>query len=379
MPEANAPADLIAQLERTEGYLTVDPENFDLLARAIDQAIEAQLFTRAEKHVQAALTYYAQDPFMQYRQAYVLMAQGKYQEAEFIFSALTDPNIQIATNLAICQQALQNYAALAENLLRYRDDAALSAPVLHMLLRALHFLGRLEEAIEIFKSREAGIGQDAQLLSTASLLYFDMGDMENAQRYSDAALATGERPLPALLTSAHMALGHADVSKALAQFSEILTVSPQEGRSWAGVGMVSMLNNDVPQALSALQKAAELLPKHIGTWHTLAWCHLVNNDIKSAEIAFQTAFDVDRNFGESHGGLAVVAALQGDREKAQGHIARALRLDKEGLAARYAEMVLSGVTADKERFQKIAFKIMANRKSSFGGNLAEVVRRFQRQ
>jgi Flp pilus assembly protein TadD len=63
-------------------------------------------------------------------------------------------------------------------------------------------------------------------------------------------------------------------------------------------------------------------------------------DVGGAQSAFERAMSVDRNFGETHGGLAVVAALQSREEDARQLVRRALRLDPKSLAARYAEMLL---------------------------------------
>jgi hypothetical protein len=53
---------------------------------------------------------------------------------------------------------------------------------------------------------------------------------------------------------------------------------------------------------------------------------------------------MDRNFAESHGALATIAALRGERQRAQELINVALKLDPQSMAARYAAAVLSGDT-----------------------------------
>lgn len=63
-------------------------------------------------------------------------------------------------------------------------------------------------------------------------------------------------------------------------------------------------------------------------------------DVGAAHAAFEKALAIDRNFGETHGGLAIVAALQGREADAHLGIKRALRLDPQALSPRYADMVL---------------------------------------
>ena len=66
----------------------------------------------------------------------------------------------------------------------------------------------------------------------------------------------------------------------------------------------------------------------------MAWCNLMKKDLAAAQQNFEAAMALDRNFGETHGGLAVVLALQGRREEAKLSIERALRLDPQSLSAR---------------------------------------------
>jgi Tfp pilus assembly protein PilF len=101
-----------------------------------------------------------------------------------------------------------------------------------------------------------------------------------------------------------------------------------------------MLTGDVPAARSLLERASTNMPDHIGTWHALAWCQLLQGDLAGAKRSFDKAFALDRTFGETHGGFALVHALRSERKEAEESIKRAVRLDPQGRAARYAQSVL---------------------------------------
>jgi Flp pilus assembly protein TadD len=93
----------------------------------------------------------------------------------------------------------------------------------------------------------------------------------------------------------------------------------------------------------------------------------------AAQLAFENALDLDRNFGESHGGLAVVQALRGQTEEAEESIRRAHKLDPQGLSARYAQAVLSGDAADPAKFQAIVREALGAHRDAEGRSLAELV------
>ena len=101
-----------------------------------------------------------------------------------------------------------------------------------------------------------------------------------------------------------------------------------------------MLRGDVPGARALLERASVQMPDHIGTWHALAWCQLMEGDLAGAKRSFDKAFALDRTFGETHGGFALVHALRAERKEAEESIKRAMRLDPQGRTARYAQSVL---------------------------------------
>ena len=137
--------------------------------------------------------------------------------------------------------------------------------------------------------------------------------------------------------------------------------------------MGSLLANDLAGAQSQLEQAVACLPTHIGTWHLLGWCKLFAGDLAGARQVFEHALSLDRNFGESHGALAVALARQGDRAGAALGIERALGLERQGLSARYAQMILSGQADDPLVFRTLALKLLSTQAGLFGGDLAQMV------
>jgi predicted Zn-dependent protease len=352
-----------AELERVEGYLASDPGNTLLLRQAIDLCLAVGRIEAARQHADAALRLSPDDAFVQHWHGNVLIAQGKLGEAAKVFDALLQrsPDENIAFNLALVQYRQHQFADARTTLAPFIKDGSASAPAVTLYLRTLHQLGELSAAREVVERQMPRCGDDAEFLSAASLLLFDADQPNEAQRLSSAALATGARPLEALVVAGSLALGRDDAPTAVALLNEALTLNPSDGRSWAGLGMASLLNGDTSSAKVHLERAVANLPTHIGTLHALGWCQIMRGELADAQHTFRNALTLDRNFGESHGGLAVVSALQGKKSEAEEAIQRALRLDPEGLAARYAQMVLSGVVNDPVQFRKLALRLVSGR------------------
>lgn len=363
------------KLARILSYLESDPGNRDLLATAIDLHLTLGQVDEAHKHVDTAIALYPADHFFQHRYGNVLIAEGKLNEAQQVFhklhEELADPGI--AYNLAYVYFRLGKHAEAELCLAPYVGLPETPSGTVTLFMRTLHHLGEIKKALDVAERNLESHSEDAEFLAVASLLYLDDGQLEEAQKLSIAVQANGTAPIEALVVGGTVALGKGEIEVAKAQFTEALAVNPADGRSWSGMGLASLLNQDLTVASEQLERAANYLPKHIGTLHSLGWCKILSQDLVSAEAVFRKALSLDRNFGESHGGLAVVAALKGDKALADDCIERALRLDPRSLAARYAQIVMSGNAKDPVKFRELAFKILSARQGPFGGNLAEVL------
>jgi tetratricopeptide (TPR) repeat protein len=373
------------QLERSEGYLAVDPANPELLARVIDLSLAAGQHERAARHVQAALERFPADAFFQARLGAVHLAGQRWADAAAVFEDLLarHADINLAYNLAYAYQWQGRHADAFGVMSAYSEAPELTPAMATLLVRTLHHLGEGARAIALAQARMARCQGDAVFLAATSLVCLDAGDLELAEQLSAAALALGEQqgpgqaPLEALVVGGSLALARTDSDTAIARFQQVLAQNPREGRSWSGIGTASLLKRDLPAAQQQLGQAAALMPAHIGTWHLLGWSHILGRQLDAARAAFETALGLDRNFGESHGGMAVILALQGEREQAEAAIARAIGLDPEGLAARYAQMILSGQTEDPVRFRALAGRLLSSRQGAFGQNLGELLEKYE--
>jgi Tfp pilus assembly protein PilF len=113
-----------------------------------------------------------------------------------------------------------------------------------------------------------------------------------------------------------------------------------------------MLQEQLAPARATLEQAVVAMPDHIGTWHALAWAQLMAGDATAADTSYRKAYELDRNFAESHGGLGLIAALAGRSDEAEASVKRALRLDPACITARYARSLLledRGEHAEAER------------------------------
>lgn len=379
MQRQDTPQTALQQLERTESYLAADPANTRLLAAAIDHALAAGLPERAGQHAEAAVARYPDDDVLAARLGNALLAQRRHEQAAALFDALlgrhADP--ALAYGAAYAWYCLERPDQALARLQPYADGAALAPQGVLLLVRVLHLSGDPEQALALALAQRARCGDDPALLAAASLAALDANQLEPAQSLAEVALAGPQRPPEALVTAGSLALARMDPDSAAMLLAEVVAARPAEGRAWSALGMASLLQRDLAAARSQLETALRYMPGHIGSWHSLGWCCLFGGDRNGARAAFERALELDRNFGETHGALAVVLAQEGAREAAARAIERALALDPQGLAARYAQMVLAGQTEDPERFRQLARRLMQSRQGAFGRTLSDLMDAYQ--
>jgi len=366
------------QLMRLLAYLQRDPENNTLRVDIFEHALAMGAFDEAGLQMSHARRTRPEDPAWKHREATLYLACGQYEHARDTLQGLLDEGFNEAGtryNLAYAQFRLGLNEVARDMAAPLRQESAeVAALAWSLWLRCQHHLYQLDEALKAFTEALplSTMGPDAW--GVASLIALDSHRAQEAQTWADHALAEYPEQSEALVTSGTLALGRQDTQLAQKLLEQALRKNEKDGRILSGLAFTEMLKLNFPAALETFGRALTYMPDHIGTWIGLGWCRFVSNDVKGAQAAFERGLALDRNFGESHGGLAVVLAAQGDRVGAERELTIALKLDHKNLSARFAESILSGEVANAEAFQRMAHRLLSQRPSGIEGEtLADVV------
>ncbi len=377
-------------LDNLDRYLTADPGNDALLLDAFAVALSNSEWDRAADYLRRGQSLESQPWQWALRATEFWMAQELWSKARAELERLADLHsappgfgLTIAHNLGLVAFEESDFAACIAHLALYleaaTDGSIAQSPITQQLwLRALHRTGELERACRWTEKNEAGHGLSPQAASVASLIALDASEVACAQRWSTLALqqlTDQDRPLEALVTKASLALAANNAVEGQRFALAALQISPSDGRAWSVQAFVQLLAGQLKPARQSFANALAAMPQHIGTWHGQGWTDIQLGDLDAALVSFEAALALDRNFAESHGGLAVVLALQGHAAQANDHIERAERLDKSNLTGRYARSILSGEAKDAEAMQRLAQRLLADKPALFGGSIAEAVKR----
>lgn len=367
------------RLEKLLGFLKVDSENFSLLSDAADLSLQVGDFAVAKSLIERALALQPEDPVSRYRLAVILLDEHKPEESVAITQALLEEGhshsavrFEHARALAILgrfDEAEPIFSGLLPEAASFRE-------LPHLYTRTLHHLGKVGEAIEFADRYVIDHPEDGVAQGMLSLLHLDNSDIAQAADLSAKALERAPNNMDALLAAGSVALAYENEADAKTYFDKAISVYGESGRAWAGLGMVNMLNMDLPAARSDFEKAVGFMPAHLGSYNALGWIQILQHDYAAAKKTLQAAFDIDRTFGETHGGLAVLAAIEGDWENAKRLADTAVRLQPESFSGRFAQSLIMTHRGHPERAQAAIEAVFNNFNVAGGGTLNDALRRF---
>ncbi|WP_457447663.1 tetratricopeptide repeat protein [Roseateles sp. P5_E4] len=339
----------VDRLSRLLDYLAHDPRNPTLLADVADEQLQMGDWAAARSTLQQLLEIQPGDALARYRLAVAERAGGDAAKAVTLLRELVTEG---HSHPAVLQELARSHAQ--------QGDWAEVAPTLAGLkaielppgegdavwllrIRAHHHVGALEDALAEAKAWEAGRGAALPLQGQAAIatLLLDAERIDEAAQLLsrvDARAIEGHAELAAAAGFVELSQGHAAV--ALERFAQSAHVEPQLGRAHLGRGLALASQGQLPQATEALKVAVEVAPSHLGSWHALAWLQLLAGDLDGAAASFEAALAQDANFGETHGGLALIAALRGNRDAAERHLRTASKLDPRSTNVLVAKTVL---------------------------------------
>jgi len=331
------------RLTELRNFFRQDPENAPLALDLVDALL-------GEGHVDEAQALVNTWPDAWLARPECLFRVGRCALARADYAAAVNPLRRIVEN-GVDEPAVHHdlaYALLgmgdvdgAETILAPLVPQSIVIPSIGLLhARLLHYRRRYDDAALILEAIVSERADNAEAWGLLAMVELDREGFDAAGFAAGRALNLSPNQPDALAALGTLSLARFDADNSYASFSRLLESQPHNGRALAGAGEALLLRGDSQGARPLLEKASHAMPGHLGTWHALAWSALLEGDIGAARASFDSALAADRNFGESHGGIALVHALRGEFDDARQGVRVALRLDPAGRNARYAQSLI---------------------------------------
>jgi uncharacterized protein (TIGR03790 family) len=154
------------------------------------------------------------------------------------------------------------------------------------------------------------------------------GDRAGTRAALEQAIAAAPSAIGLLLTLAQLEEADGAYDGAIAHYRRIIEVQPANVVALNNLAYLHAVRRNSPaEALPLAKRAASLAPRSASVLDTWAWTeHLLGNDAVAAKILAE-AIAIDPTIAETRLHAAVIAAVAGDRAKAESELKEAIRLD----------------------------------------------------
>jgi tetratricopeptide (TPR) repeat protein len=342
-------------IRRYEAYVESDPDNLLLWLNLGDLYHRAAQLDKATACYERCVKIDSAHAPARSRLASIMISQHRFAEAQNALRALIDSGEVDAAlwhNLGLALFHQDRWSEARDCFAQAAERGLHTAPNYRYLAYALHHLGRTDEAVAACR-HWVELAGDADSNGYLALLEMDRGNFAQARELAAGVLTRHPQHPHANIVVGSASIERQEMREARAHFEAVLRQQPENGRAWLGLGLVQLYAQQHAAAIEALENAARFIPSSAGIVVALGWARLAARDVAGAERTFQQAIEVERNFAESHGGLAVAYAFQRKIDLAQAEIKVATRLDPAGFGAAFAKTILLKLQGQEQRARNL--------------------------
>jgi len=331
--------ELSTRLKRLVHALESAPNNMDLFKDCVDLCMRAGDFEQAQRLVEKALIHHPKELWIHVEQAKLQLVFGQYNQAIKTLNFVKEQGLytpDILYYLTWAMLNLEQYISVIVNIARSYEFIVEYPALMLIKVRALYHLQQFDEAHKELDNYLKLDENNAEALGLKAMLLLDTANNKQAKYYAEKAIEIYPYNQEALTTLSSIALIEQQPNKVPVCLDSKKELPESSGRFMLNLGQIHLLNNQFDEAEKALKEAGLLNSDDIGTWHTLAWAEILLYKFEEAKCCFEYALELDYEFSESYGGLAVVAALQCDLQTAEKYRQKAVQLDPHSASAEYA-------------------------------------------
>jgi tetratricopeptide (TPR) repeat protein len=322
-------------------YWSKDPDNASLIIEIISQLVDTNRDLDAFAFIGNLTTTHRNSDVVLLYHAQILIRQLNYSAAQILLKQFSTRSSALQGEcdylmgliLFLTNNHVGALALLQESTLKNFSNLKLQA-------RILYFLSQRVEALTILLNL-INENADAETFGLCSLILVDQAQEQLALTHAESALAQDPNQIDALIALATISINQQNFDLVPQFIDKALALMPSQGRVWSLRGQYLLQEGMLLQAEATFQNAIKLMPTHVGTQLLFAWSLWLQDKFEQSITAFHQAIEMDRNFAESHAGLSVALLKTGAINEAKHSATRALKLNPESIAAKYAQALLS--------------------------------------
>ncbi|MCX6111017.1 MAG: tetratricopeptide repeat protein [Proteobacteria bacterium] len=224
--------------------------------------------------------------------------QGAIKQASDAIGDMATYDYRLAFAKGKAAEASGNYAAAADAYASARGMNKMFRPSASSLGETLLVTGRLDEALDVFKTLEKTNPYDVERKANLASVYVEKGDFETAQRYVDAAAKIAPNNSKVLEAQAQVMLCTGKVGEAFKLMDGMSDVGPFFAAKLNELGIQLSQSGKGKSALALYQKAHKIVRPELKYKITLN-AALACRRLKAWDMAMKYALRCEKEFGAS--------------------------------------------------------------------------------
>lgn len=360
----------MGRLDLLLSYLRDDPDNPSLLHEAADAALAEKQPEMAAELLERRAALGALPIDAAHTAGLAALSLGAFEKAADYFNkVLAQGGDQPSVRFSLAWAMMM--ARKFETALEFLDDEVTRelGDAAALKVQLLHNEGDVEAARAAATALVAFHPDHRGLRAAMSVLALDLEDRELAL---DCARKAGDHP-DALATLGAFALEDQRATDAADLFDQALARNDANARAWVGRGLSRLMIGQPEAAGTDIDRGAEIFGDHLGSWIAAGWAYFIVGDYATARARFETALNIDPTFAESHGSLAVLEVLAGEKGVAKERCEIALRLDRNCYSAALARALLATNEGHSESARRIVERALDTSLDERGRTIGQVL------
>jgi tetratricopeptide (TPR) repeat protein len=216
--------------------------------------------------------------------------QGNWEQAKVAYESACQTNpfaFRAHYNLGVTYQALAAVAQVAEKVKEY-----------------------LAKAVTVYLRAITLSPDDFDSNLNISVCYFQLGQMDEAEKYCRAAIQIDPNNAVAYYNLGTIKESQNDLYDAIRAYKASLEQDPNQPDLLLRLGMAYMNQNRLKAALQAFQEAARQMPTDSAPWEKMGACYFYLRDFGKAQESYARALELNPAGAVAHRGMGVAYMAQ---------------------------------------------------------------------
>ncbi len=356
-----------AALEDYSAALTQQPQNIPALFGRASIYLSKGNAKLAKPDIEELDALVPGHPKQNHLKAVLAFLEKKYPEAERHLQEvlrIQPKNVQSQLLMGVVSFSLEKHEIANEYLTKVHQVAPQHLPTVKLLASVRNKLNKIESMIPILEAVASSHPNDAQIKAMLGSAYMRVNRFSEGSEMMNEARKI-EPKLAAYRTQLAMGLlAQGKTSDAIEQLQSTVDMGKDFIQADVLLVLSHLRNKESAKAIEASENLAKRLPNNPVGYNLSGLAYALAGDMDKAEARYLKALRIDKNFIAARTNLARLEYQRGNPEKARQHYEEGLKLAPENSVLLIGLAALENKQGNMEAMQQLLAKAMEGKPST---------------